>query len=61
MDAIYFGNAGYGDRVTVSNFDELVARREAERNRFLTENPWLRQDLEIIARRVATTSPALTD
>ena len=59
--AIYFGDAGYGDRVTVRNFDDLVARREAERNRFLIDNPWLRQDLDVIARRVATTSPALTD
>ena len=60
FDAIYLGDAGYGDRVTVSNFDDLVTRREAERNRFLVENPWLRQDLDVIARRVATTSPALT-
>lgn len=61
MDSIYFGNSGYGDRVTVRNFDDLVARREADRNRFLIENPWLRQDLDVIARRLATNSPALTD
>lgn len=61
MAAIYLGDAGYGDRVTARNFDDLVARREAERNRFLIDNPWLRQDLDVIERRVATTSPTLTD
>jgi len=61
MDAIYLGDAGYGDRVTVSNFDDLVVRREAERNQFLIANPWLTQELDVIARRVATNSPALTD
>ena len=60
MDAIYLGDAAYGDRVNVRNFDDLVTRREAERNRFLIENPWLRQELDVIARRIATTSPALT-
>lgn len=61
MDAIYLGDAGYGNWVTARNFDDLVARREAERSRFLIDNPWLRQDLDVIARRVATTSPTLTD
>lgn len=61
MDAIYLGDAGYGNRVTAGDFDDLVARREAERSRFLIDNPWLRQDLDVIARRVATTSPTLTD
>lgn len=53
LDAIYLSNPQYGDRVTVGNFDEVVARREAERSHFLLENPWVRQELDLVARQVA--------
>jgi len=54
MDAIYRGKPGYGDRVTVGNFRELVERREVERVRFLETNPWVREEFETFAGRVAT-------
>lgn len=57
FDAIYLDDPRYGDRVTVDNFEEFIARREAERNRFLVENPWVRQEFNVIAQRVATASP----
>ena len=53
FDAIYSGGPRYGDRVTVDNFDELVARSEDERRSFLADNPWVRQELDELARRVS--------
>jgi hypothetical protein len=57
LDAIYLGDPNYGDRVTAGNFEDLVARREAERSQFLRDNPWVRQEIDTIARQVAD-SPA---
>jgi hypothetical protein len=56
FDAIYSGDPRYGARVTVENFDELVARSEDERRGFLTDNPWVRQELDELARRVSALS-----
>ena len=53
FDAIYSGGPRYGARVTVDNFDELVARSEDERRSFLADNPWVRQELDELARRVS--------
>jgi hypothetical protein len=57
LDTIYGRKPGYGDRVTADNFQELMTRREAERVQFLISNPWVREDLEGFARRVATSAP----
>jgi len=54
LDAIYKGSPGYGDQVTVGDFRELVGRREAERIDFLGANPWISNEVESLARRVAT-------
>ncbi|HQR21896.1 MAG TPA: hypothetical protein PLE54_13170 [Burkholderiaceae bacterium] len=53
FDAIYLGQPGYGERVTVGNFEEIVARRESERAQFLQDNPWIREELDLFARQVA--------
>ena len=53
FDAIYLGAPRYGARVTVDNFDELVARSENERRGFLADNPWVRPELEELARSVS--------
>ena len=57
FDAIYLGHSSYGDRVSVGNFADLVARREIERTHFLHDNPWVRAEFDVLARRVATPSP----
>jgi hypothetical protein len=51
FDAIYLGRSGYGTRVTVDNFDRLVARTEGERTAFLAANPWVRPELDELVRR----------
>ncbi len=51
FDAIYLGSPGYGARVTVANFDELIARREDQRRQFLADNPWVAQELDETVRR----------
>lgn len=51
FDAIYLGTGGYGTRVTVDNFDELVARTENERRAFLATNPWVTPELFELVRR----------
>lgn len=56
FNAIYLGDPRYGARVTVENFDELVARSEDERRGFLADNPWVRQELDELARRVSALS-----
>ena len=56
FDAIYLGDPRYGARVTVENFDELVARSDDERRGFLADNPWVRQELNELARRVSALS-----
>jgi hypothetical protein len=56
FDAIYLGHPRYGARVTVENFDEVVARSEDERRTFLANNPWVRKELDELARRVAGSS-----
>lgn len=57
LDAIYLGYSNYGDRVSVGNFADLVARRENERTRFLHDNPWVREEFDVLARQVATQPP----
>jgi len=51
FDAIYLGRIGYGTRVTVDNFDQLVARTEEERTAFLVANPWVEPELDELVRR----------
>lgn len=51
FDAIYLGRTGYGARVTVDNFDQLVARSEEERRTFLEANPWVSPELDELVRR----------
>jgi len=51
FDAIYSGQPRYGARVTVENFDELIARREDERRQFLADNPWLPEEFDEIVKR----------
>jgi len=53
LDAIFLGTPGYGSRVTVDNFGELVARSEDERRRFLADNPWVPQELDEMVRRAS--------
>ena len=55
-----FGAPGYGARVTVENFDELVARREDERRQFLADNPWVPQELDEMIRRARSLDGAAT-
>ena len=57
LDAIYLGYSNYGDRVSVGNFADLVARRENERTRFLHDNPWVREEFDVLARQIATPAP----
>jgi len=54
FDAIYLGRTGYGTRVTVDNFDELVARTEEERRAFLAANPWVGPELDELVKRTRT-------
>ena len=60
FDAIYSGRPGYGARVTVENFDELIVRREDERRQFLADNPWLPEELDEIVRRARSLDGAVT-
>src|SRR5206468_6965688 len=54
FDAIYLGVPRYGARVTLENFDELIARSEDERTQFLADNPWMPQELdEMVSRALA--------
>ena len=59
FDAIYLGVPGYGARVTVANFDELIARREEQRRQFLADNPWVSQELDETVRRARNTGGAV--
>jgi hypothetical protein len=58
FNAIYLGTEGYGTRVTVNNFDQLVARTEYERRAFLATNPWVTPELVELVRRARALSPA---
>jgi len=58
FDAIYLGRAGYGTRVTVDNFDALVARTEEERRTFLAVNPWVSPELDELVRRTRALAEA---
>jgi hypothetical protein len=58
FDAIYLGRTGYGTRVTVDNFDPLVARTEEERRAFLASNPWVSPELDELVRRTRALTKA---
>jgi hypothetical protein len=58
FNAIYLGAEGYGMRVTVDNFDQLVARTEDERRAFLANNPWVTPELvELVSTTRALPPP----
>ncbi|MEO8738339.1 MAG: hypothetical protein ABI537_01400 [Casimicrobiaceae bacterium] len=59
FNAIYLGSTGYGTRVTVGNFDELVARTEEERRAFLAANSWVAPELRELVLRTRAMSQAL--
>ena len=58
FDAIYLGRSGYGTRVTVDNFDQLVVRTEEERRAFLAANPWVGPELDELVKRTRTLTKA---
>ena len=51
FDAIYLGPTDYGARVTVDNFDVLIAHSEEYRRAFLAANPWLWPERYELVRR----------
>ena len=59
FDAIYLGVPSYGARVTVANFDELIAGSEDQRRQFLADNPWVPQELDETVRRARDSGGAV--
>jgi hypothetical protein len=54
FDAIYSRVPGYGSRLTVANFDQVVAQSEDQRKQFLADNPWVPQELDETVRSAMT-------
>jgi len=57
FDAIFLGDTRYGTRVTVANFDQVVARTEEERRVFLAANEWVLPELSELMRRARALPP----
>jgi hypothetical protein len=52
----FTGYSNYGDRVSVGNYGPRCGR-ENERTRFLYDNPWVREEFDVLARQIATPAP----